>query len=190
MQCLQRRYRTIQQFHQHLKAEQLDRRTLQIIVLQLRNDFAILRYLIFSSVRTTPISNTSVKNSTISPSTNLKPNPNPNPNHKPPSNTFPLPCAKEPSVRRSTPQGAAGPPRAKANNSGNAEFQFSPNTQEAPPLTAQNLISGISKPEKLFADEIAHLSPWGFFLGTFSYMAKSASLKQVTQMLPFRRFPQ
>ena len=35
-ECLQTVHKTIQQFHQHLKAEQLDRRTSQIIVLNFR----------------------------------------------------------------------------------------------------------------------------------------------------------
>ena len=38
--CLQAIHKTIQQFNQHLKAEHLDRKTLQLIVLQLQNDFA------------------------------------------------------------------------------------------------------------------------------------------------------
>ena len=38
--CLQAIDKIIQQFHQHLKAEHLDRQALQLIVLQLRNDFA------------------------------------------------------------------------------------------------------------------------------------------------------
>ena len=46
-QCLQAIRETIQQFHQHLKAEQLDRRILQTIVLQLPNDFALLRCSLF-----------------------------------------------------------------------------------------------------------------------------------------------
>ena len=47
-QCLEAIHKTIQQLHQHLKAEQLDRKALQRIVFQLQNDFALLRYLIFS----------------------------------------------------------------------------------------------------------------------------------------------
>ena len=42
--CLQATHKTNQQFHQHLDAEQLDRMTLQIFVLQFQNDFAILCY--------------------------------------------------------------------------------------------------------------------------------------------------
>ena len=48
--CLQAIHKTIQKFNQHLKAEHLDRQTLQLIVPQLQNDFALLRYLLFSSV--------------------------------------------------------------------------------------------------------------------------------------------
>ena len=68
---------------------------------------------------------------------------------------FPLPNPGEQKLRRSTPVGAVGPPRAKTNNSASADFQPIPNTQEAPPITAQILTSKISKLEKLFADEIA-----------------------------------
>ena len=46
--CLQANHKTIQQFNQHLKAEHLDRQTLQLFVLQLQNDLALLRYLLFS----------------------------------------------------------------------------------------------------------------------------------------------
>ena len=150
-QCLQATHKTIQQFYQHLKAEQLDRRTLQITVLQLQNDFAKLRYLLFSSVETTLISETSVSNSGIIPPTTVNPNPNPQPT----SILLPIPSADDPSVRRSTPVGAVGPPRAKTNNSANADMQPTPNTQEAPTTTVQNLTSRISKLEKLFADEKA-----------------------------------
>ena len=127
--------KTIQQFHQHLKAEQLDRWTLQIIVLQLPNDFALLRYLLFCSVGTIPISDTPVENSATSPPTN------PNPT----SIALLLPCAADPSVRRSTSEGTVGPPRTKLNKPASADHQSSPNTGEAPPTTAQNLTSRISK---------------------------------------------
>ena len=40
--CLQAIHKTIQQFNQHLKAEHLDRQTLQLIPLQLQNIFALL----------------------------------------------------------------------------------------------------------------------------------------------------
>ena len=68
---------------------------------------------------------------------------------------FPLPGPGEPKLRRSTPVGAVGPPRTKTNNSLKADFQPTPNTQEAPSTTVQNLTSGISNLEKLFTDEIA-----------------------------------
>ena len=87
----------------------------------------------------------------------LKPNPNPNPNPipNPTSSAFPLPGPGEPKLRRSTPVGVVGPTRAKTNNSANADFQTTPNTQEAPAITAESLTSRISKFEYLFADEIA-----------------------------------
>ena len=75
--CVQSIHQTIQQFHQHLKAEQLERKTLQLIALQLPNNFALLRYLLFSSVGPTSSNVISVKNSATSPLIN------PNPNHLP-----------------------------------------------------------------------------------------------------------
>ena len=41
--CLQAIHKTIQQLNQQLKAENLERRALQLIALQLQNDFALLR---------------------------------------------------------------------------------------------------------------------------------------------------
>ena len=66
-----------------------------------------------------------------------------------------LPCADASKLRHSTPVGVVGPPRAKANNSANSDFQSLPNTWEAPPTTEQNLTSRTSKLEKLLTDEIA-----------------------------------
>ena len=40
--CLKAIHKTIQQFNQHLKAEHLDRQELQLIVLQLQNDFVFI----------------------------------------------------------------------------------------------------------------------------------------------------
>ena len=137
-----------QQFNQHLKAEQLDRRTLQIIVLQLQNYFALLGYLLFFSVGTTPISDTTVKNSAIGPL--ITPNLNPNPT----SNALPIPYADEPSVRHSNPEGAVGPPRQKITSSASSSFLLSLNTREAFPTTMQNFTSRIFELEKLFAFEI------------------------------------
>ena len=148
-QCLQPIHKTIQQFHQPLKVEQFDQKTRKIIVLQLQNDLALLRYLLFSSVGTIPVSDKSIRNSTTSPPINPIPNPNPA------SNAPLLPCAAEPSVRNSTPGGAVGTPRAKTNNSANVYFQSPPNTREIPPTTAQNLTSRISKLGKYFSDETA-----------------------------------
>ena len=147
--CLQAIHKTIQQFNQHLKAQHLDRQTLQLIVLQLQNDFALLRYLLFSN------QDMAVKNSATSPLINLKPNPNPNFNPNPSSSAFPLHCTDDPKLRRSTPVGAVGPPRAKTNNSANADFKTTPNTQEVSSITVQNLTSRLCKLEQLFTDEIA-----------------------------------
>ena len=132
-----------------MKAEHLDRQTLHLIVLQLQNDFALLRYFLFSAVETISNKDIAVKKSATSPL--IIPNPNPNPT----SSAFPLPCTDDPKLRRSTPVGAVGPPRAKTNNSANAYFQPTPKTQGAFAITAQNLSSRITKLEKLFADEIA-----------------------------------
>ena len=58
--------------------KQLDRQTLHLIFLQLQNDFALLRYLLFSPVETTSNKNVTVKDSATSPLFNPKANPNPN----------------------------------------------------------------------------------------------------------------
>ena len=109
--CLQAINKTIKQFNQHLKAEQLDRQTLQLILLQLQNDLTLLRYLLFSPVETIPNKDIMVQNSATSPLLKSKANPNPNPN--PTSSAFPLPVPGEPELRRSTPVGAVGPSRTK-----------------------------------------------------------------------------
>ena len=41
--CQQAIHKTIQQFNQHLKADQFDRKTLQLIAINRQNDFALLR---------------------------------------------------------------------------------------------------------------------------------------------------
>ena len=149
--CLQANHKTIQQFNQHLTEEHLDRQTLQLIVLQLQNDFALLRYLLFSPVEIISCKDTTVKNSATSRLFHPKPNPNP----KPTSSAFPLSGPGEPKLRRSTPVGALGPPKTKTNNSANADFQPTPDTQEALSTTVQSLTSRNCKVEKLFADEIS-----------------------------------
>ena len=135
-----------------MKAEQLDKQTLQLILLQLQNDFALLRYLLFSPVETTSNKNITVKDSAASPLFTPKANPNPNPN--PTSAALTFPGLGEPKPHRSTPVGAVGPRRTKSNNTAIADFQPTPNPQEAPSTTAQNLTSKICKLEKMFADEI------------------------------------
>ena len=174
--CLQAIHKTIQQFNQHLKAERHDRQTLHLIVFQLQNDFALLRNLLFSN------KDIAVKNTATCPLLNPSLT----------SSAFPLPCSADPTLRRSTSVGAVGPPRAKANNSSNANFQPTPNTQEAPLITARNLTSRISKLEKLFADEIAiHISISAGILSKYFFcITKFASSNPVNQMLSFGRFPQ
>ena len=147
--CLQAINKTIKQFNQHLKAEQLDRQTLQIILLQLQNDFALLRYLLFSPIEPTSNKNITVKDSATSPLFIPKANPNP----IPAALTFPGPG--DPKLHRFTPVGAVGPLRTKSNNTTNADFQPTSNTQEAPLTAMQNLTSRICKLEKLCADEIS-----------------------------------
>ena len=147
-QCLQAIQKTNQHFHQHLKAEQLDRKTSQDIVLQLQNDSALLRYLLFASVGANPLSDTPVKISATSPLIDPIPNPNPNPTSPSPL----ISCAARHSIRCSTPEGAVEPPRAKPNNSANADFQSSINTRDGSLST--NLSSRVFNFEKLFINEI------------------------------------
>ena len=126
--CLQAIHKFIQQFNQHLKAEHLDRQTLQLLVLQLQNEFASLRYLLFSD------KDIATKDSATSPLIMTS-----NPNPTPISSAFPLPGPGEPKIHRSTPVGTVGPPRTKTNNTANADFQPTPNTHEASSTTVQNL---------------------------------------------------
>ena len=158
--CLEAINKTIKQFSQHLTAEHLDRQALQLILLQLQNGFALLRYLLFSPTETTPKKLISVKHSATCPlfDPNPHPTPKPNPNPNPTYFAFPLPGPGESKLRRSSPVGAVEPPRTKTNNTANADFQPTPNTQETPPTTVQNLTSRICKLEKLFADEISAYS--------------------------------
>ena len=103
-----------------------------------------MRYLLFSPVETISNKDTAVEKSAT---TLLS---NPNSNHNPTSSAFPIPGFGDPKLRRSTSVGAVGPSKAKADNSANAGFQPTPNTQEAPAITAQNLTSRISKLEKKY----------------------------------------
>ena len=85
--CLQAIHKTIQQFNQHSKAEHLDRQTLQLIALQLQNDFALLRYLLFSD------KDIAAKESAIGPLINHNRNLNPT------SSSFTLPCNDDAQLR-------------------------------------------------------------------------------------------
>ena len=164
MKCLQAINNSIQQFNQHLKAEKLDRQILQLVVLQLQNDFAVLRYLLFSSTGTIPNKDVTVKDAATSPlldttanpipnaNPNSNPNPNPNPSPHSASSAFSLPGPRAPTLRRSTRVGAVGTAKTKTNNTANTDFQPIPNTQET---TIQNLTSRICKLEKLFANEVS-----------------------------------
>ena len=179
---LQAIHKIIQQFNQYLKAEHLHRQALQLVFLQLQNDFALMRYLQFSDKEI------AVKSSAISRL--IKPNPYPNSN--PTSSAFPLPGTDDPKLRRSKPVGAVGPPRAKTNNSANADFQPTTNTQEAPPTAVQNLRLRTCKLENLLADEIATYTSItaGILSQYFFYMIKFVGLNLAIQMLSFGKFPQ
>ena len=129
MKCLQAINNSIQQFNQHLKAEKLDRQTLQLVVLQLQNDFAVLRYLLFSSTETIPNKDVTGKDAATSPLIDTNPNPNPNPNpssHLP--SAFSLPGPRAPTLRRSTPVGAVGQPKK---NKQYCKHRFPTHTQHA-----------------------------------------------------------
>ena len=139
--CLQAINKTIKQFHQHLKAEQLDRQTLQLILLQLQNDFALLWYLLFSPVETISNKDITVKNSATSPQLISKPNLNPNPNHNPTSSVFPLSGSGEPHHHRSTPVGLWDHPEQKQTILQTLIFSRHSNTQEASSTTVENLTS-------------------------------------------------
>ena len=160
--CLQAVNKTIKHFSQHLKVEQLDRQTLQLILLQLQNDFALLRYLLFSPVDTIPNKHITVKDSATSPLLDSKPNPSPNP-----ASTA---CTEAPKLRRFTSVGAVGPPRPKTSNTTNANPQPTPNLQETPPATVQkphieNLQTGKIVRRRTFSLHVHHCGdPFPIFL--------------------------
>ena len=80
----------------------------------------------------------------------------------------------------------------KTNNSANADFQPTPNTQEAPPITVQNLTSKFANCKKCLPMkyQLTHPSLRGSIPNTFSFMIKFASLNLAIQMLLFGKFPQ
>ena len=192
--CLQAINNSIQQFQQHLKAEKLDRQILQLVVLQLQNDLAVLRYLLFST-GTIPNKDVTVEDAATSPllDTTAHPNPNantnPNPSPHSASSAFSLPVPRVPALRRSTPVGAVGTAKTKTNNTANADSQPIPNTQET---TIQNLTSRICKLEKVFANEVSTYTSItaGVHSQYIYYTTKFASLNLATQMLLFGRSPQ
>ena len=131
-----------------MKAEQPDRKTLQLIVLQLLNYFALLRYLRFPSVRTNPISDTSVENSATSSPINPKRNANRNCT----SIAHLLPCATGLSINRFTPEEGMGPPDRKQ------KILQLPTSNHHPThgkLLQLRRTSKNSELRKLFADEIS-----------------------------------
>ena len=189
--CLQAIHKTIQQSNQHLKAEYPDRQTLQLIVLQLQNDFALLRYLLSSPVETISNKDITFKNSATSPLLKSNPNPYPNPNPNPTSSAFPLSSSGEQRPHRSTPVGAVGSPRVKTNNSAKFDFQLTTNMQEAPSTMVWNLASRISKLEKLFADEISiYTSIYaGIYSRYFFLFDKNRQLEPVTSGVIIWKIP-
>ena len=178
-QCLQAIHENIQQFHQHLKAEQLDRKAINVFVLQPQNDFAFLRYLLFSSAGTNPISDPAVKNYANSPLIN------PNPNFNPLPTALLLPWADKTQLRCSTLEGAVWPPRAKRNNSSNADptpLQLRRRTPHQEPRSSKNYLQMKYQPIQL---SLRQFTP-----NNFSCMIKSASLRRVIRTLSFGQFPQ
>ena len=113
----------------------------------MQNDFALLRYLFFSPVEIIPNKNITVKDSATSPLLTSHPNPT--------SSAFPLSGPRNHTLLCSSPVGAVGPPRTKTNKTTNANPPLTPNLQETPSTTVQNLTSRICKLEKLFADELS-----------------------------------
>ena len=179
--CLQAITKTITQFSQHLKVEQLDRQTLHLILLQLQNDFALLRYLLFSPVDTIPHKHITVKDSATSPLLDSKLNPIPNP-----ASTA---CTEAPKLRRLTPVGAVGTAKTKQT------ILQTPIPNPYP--TRKKLRYRISRQE--FANwknclpmkyQRTHPSLQGSTPNIFYYTIKFASLNLATQMLLFGRSPQ
>ena len=186
--CLQAIHKKIQQFNQHLKAEHLDRQTSQVIALQLQNDFAWLCYLHFSPVEAISNKAITVKNSATSPQFNPKAYPNPNPT----SSAFPPSGPSEHKLLRSTPVGAVGPLRTKTNNTANADFQPTPNTQELLQLWCRTSHQEFANwknclPKKY---QLTHPSLRGSIPNTSSLMINFASLNRDIQMSLFGKFPQ
>ena len=182
--CLQTINKTIKQFSHHLKTEQLDRQTLQLVLLQLQNDFALLRYLLFSN------KDFSARRPAASPLPN--PNLNPNPNPISTSSALPHSGPRDPTLHRPTPAGAVGTAKTKTNNTTETESQPTPNSQEAPSTKLQNLTSRISKLEKFFAKELSSYTSItaGTTPNTFSYTINFASSNLDIQMSIFGKFPQ
>ena len=186
--CLQARYKTIQQFNQHLKAEHLERQILQLIVRQLQNDIALLRYLLFSPVETISDKDIAVKNSATSPKANLNSNPNPTPTSSAfisrPWSTYT--SSFFPNGRRGTTQ--------------NENKQFCKRRLPAPTQHAgSSLQLQCRTSHQGFANrknclslkyQVTHPSLRVFTLKTFSYTIKLASLNPATQTLLFGKSPE
>ena len=179
--CLQAITKTIKQFSQHLKVEQLDRQTLHLILLQLQNDFALLRYLLFSPVDTIPNKHITVKDSATSPLLDSKLNSIPNP-----ASTA---CTEAPKLRRLTPVGAVGTAKQKQTILQTPSPNPYPTRKELRYRTSHQEFANWKNclPMKY---QRTHPSLQGSILNTFHYTIKFASLNLATQLLLFARFPQ
>ena len=182
--CLQTINKTIKQFSQHLKAEHLDRQTLQLFLLQLRNDFALLRYLLFSPVEIIPNKNITVKVSATSHLLISHPNPT--------SSAFPLSGPRDHTLLCSTPVGAVGPPRIKTNNTTNANPQPTPILQKLLRLRCKTSHREIAIWKNCLPTnfQLTHPSLRGSIPNISSYTINFASSNLEIQTSLFGKFPQ
>ena len=148
-ECLHGFHKTTQQFNENLKAKHFDRQTLQPIVLQLQNEFALLRYLLSPRLRQLPrrilLLETPLPDFYLTLTRTLSLTLLHLPSHIPAltdQNFVVLPrfdLWDHPERKQTILQTPSS----------------TPNTQEAPPTMLQNRTSRIFAVEKLFADEIA-----------------------------------
>ena len=192
MKCLQAVNNSIQQFNQHLKAEKLDRQILQLVVLQLQNDFAVLRYLLFSSTGTIPNKDVTAKDAATSPLLDTTANPNPNPNPNPSSHlpsAFSLPGPRAPTLRRLPRWALWEQPEQKRTILQTSILSRHPTRREPLQQHCRTLQQELPNwkscvPMKY---EATHPSLRESIPNISSYMTKFASLNLATQMLLFGR---
>ena len=198
MKCLQAITNSIQQFNQHLKAEKLDRQLLQLVVLQLQNDFAVLRYLLFFPTETIPHKDITVKDTATSPlfaptanpnpNANANPNPNPNPSSQLLS-AFPLPGPRAPTFVVLPRWALWGQPKQKQTILQTPISNPYPTRKKLRYRTSHQEFANWKNclPMKY---QRTHQSLQGSILNTFYYTIKFASLNPATQMLLFGKSPQ